>query len=63
MRHTLAFVVFLSLSLSAFAAQPQPPAPSSEGPQAQELTPQVLGEMLRTAITFHELVTKLAGTG
>ena len=59
MRTTLAFVVFLSLSLSAIAAQPQTSAPSSDRPQAQELTPQVLGEMLRTAATFHELVTKL----
>ena len=59
MRVTLAFVVFLWLSLSAFAAEPQPPAPSSDRPQAQELTPQALGEMLRTAMTFHELVTKL----
>ena len=59
MRTTLAFVVFLSLSLSAFAAQPQASALSSDRPQTQELTPQVLGEMLRTATTFHELVTKL----
>ena len=59
MRRTLAYVVFLSLSLSAFAAQPQTSAPSSDRPRAQELTPQVLGEMLRTATTFHELVTKL----
>ena len=59
MRRTLAFAVFLALSLSAFAAQPQASAPSSDRPQAQELTPQVLGEMLRTATTFHELVTKL----
>ncbi len=59
MRRKLAFVVFLALSLSAFAAQPQTSAPSSDRPQAQELTPQVLGEMLRTATTFHELVTKL----
>ena len=59
MQRKLAFAVFLSLSLSAFAAQPQTSAPSSGRPQAQELTPQVLGEMLRTATTFHELVTKL----
>lgn len=59
MRRTLAFAVFLSLSLSAFAAQAQTSAPSSDRPQAQELTPQVLGEMLRTATTFHELVMKL----
>ena len=54
MRTTLAFAVFLTLSLSAFAAQPP-----SDRPQAQELTPQMLGEMLRTATTFHELVTRL----
>ena len=56
---TLVLVVCLSLSLSVFAAQAQTPAPSSARPQAQELTPQVLGEMLRTATTFHDLVTKL----
>ncbi|RPI12684.1 MAG: hypothetical protein EHM65_05735 [Acidobacteriales bacterium] len=59
MRRTLAFAVFLSFSLSAFAAQPQAPAPPSDRPQAQELTPQMLGEMLRAATTFHELVTQL----
>jgi hypothetical protein len=59
MRTTLAFVAFLTLSLSAFAAQPQTSAPPSDRPRAQELTPQALGEMLRTATTFHELVTKL----
>ena len=59
MRTMLAFGLFLALSLSAFAAQPQTSVPSSDRPQAQELTPQVLGEMLRTATTFHELVTKL----
>ena len=60
MRRTLVFAVFISLFLAAFAAQPQTSAPSSDHPQAQELTPQVLGEILRTATTFHELVTKLA---
>ena len=59
MQRTLAIAVFLALSLSAFAAQPQTLAPPSDSPQAQEVTPQVLGEMLRTATTFHELVTKL----
>jgi hypothetical protein len=59
MRTMLAFVVFLSLSLSAFAAQAQAPAPPADHPRGQELTPQVLGEMLRTATTFHELVTKM----
>ena len=59
MRRTLALAVFLALSWSAFAAQPQTSAPSSDRPQAQELTPQVLGEMLRTATSFHELVTRL----
>ncbi len=59
MQVTLALVVCLCLSLSAFAAQPQTPSPASDRPQAQELTPQMLGEMLRTATTFHELVTRL----
>ena len=59
MRTMLAFGLLLALSLSAFAAQPQTSAPSSDRRHAQELTPQVLGEMLRTATTFHELVTKL----
>lgn len=59
MRRTLAFVVFFSVPLGAFAAQPQSPEPPADHPQAQELTPQVLGEMLRSATTFHELVTKM----
>ena len=59
MRRTLAFVVFFSVPLSTFAAQPQSPAPQADHPRAQELTPQVLGEMLRSATTFHELVTKM----
>ena len=58
MRKTLAIAVFLSVSLSA-SRPSRRPAPSSERPPAQELTPQVLGEILRTAMTFHELVTRL----
>jgi hypothetical protein len=55
MRRTLAFVVFLLVSLGALA-QAQSSNPQVAG---QELTPQVLGEMLRTATTFHDLVTKM----
>ncbi|MFB3777560.1 MAG: hypothetical protein ACE141_08105 [Bryobacteraceae bacterium] len=59
MRRMLTVGIFLALSLSAFAAQSQPSAPPPDPPQAQELTPQVLGDLLRTATSFHELVTKL----
>ena len=59
MPKTVALVLLLSLGLSTLAAQPQTSPPPSDRPQAQDLTPQVLGEMLRTATTFHELVTKL----
>ncbi len=59
MQKTIAFVLFILLGLSTLAAQPQTSAPPPDRPQAQELTPQVLGEMLRTATTFHELVSKL----
>ena|ERR1051326_10064 len=53
MGRTKPCVIFLALSLSALV-QAQPPAPS-----ATQLTPQVLGEMLRTATTFHDLVAKM----
>jgi hypothetical protein len=46
------FVIFLCAGGSIFAQSPAP-APSNQ------LTPQVLGEMLRTAATFHELVQGL----
>jgi len=59
MRRTLAFVVFFSVPLCTFAAEPQSPAPPADHPRMPELTPQVLGEMLRSATTFHELVTKM----
>ena len=39
----------------AMAQSPAPPPPS----QTSQLTPQVLGEMLRSATTFHELVRNL----
>jgi len=59
MPKTVALVLLLSLGLSTLAAQPQTSPPPSDRPQAQDLTPQVLGEMLRTATTFHELVARL----
>jgi hypothetical protein len=54
MSRVLAPAGFLLLTLSGFAlAQAPPPPPASQ------LTPQVLGEMLRTATTFHELVRSM----
>jgi hypothetical protein len=57
MTKVLAALSFLSLSGLALAQQAQqaqqPAAPSNQ------LTPQVLGEMLRSAATFHELVQNL----
>ena len=61
MRRTAECVIFFALSWSAFAQAPQPPV-SPDRPSAQQLTPQVLGEMLRTATTFHELVEKINPT-
>ncbi len=49
---TLATFGFLSVG-GLVLAQSQPAAPSNQ------LTPQVLGEMLRSATTFHELVRNL----
>jgi hypothetical protein len=48
----LFFTIFLSAGGLIFAQSPTP-APSNQ------LTPQVLGELLRTAATFHELVQSL----
>ena len=42
------------LSAACALAQPAPPPPAPG-----QLTPQVLGEMLRTATTFHEVVRSL----
>jgi hypothetical protein len=50
----VAAVTFLSLGgLAVAQSQAQPQAPSNQ------LTPQVLGEMLRSATTFHQLVENL----
>ena len=48
--------LFLLVSGGLAMAQSPAPAPPS---QASQLTPQVLGEMLRSATTFHELVRNL----
>jgi hypothetical protein len=54
MYRVLALATCGILSLGGLAmAQSQPAAPSNQ------LTPQVLGEMLRSATTFHELVRNL----
>jgi hypothetical protein len=48
------------LSFSGFAlAQAPAQAPAQPAPLASQLTPQMLGEMLRSATTFHELVRNL----
>jgi hypothetical protein len=58
MEKTLALMVAVPLWLAfTAAAQAQPPAPYP--PPAQAVTPQVLGEMLRTATTFHDLAMNL----
>jgi hypothetical protein len=56
-------VLFVSLTLFgalALAQSPaQPPRSSQAAPAPNQLTPQVLGEMLRSATTFHELVENM----
>lgn len=47
---------WLLLCVSALA-KAQSPAPAAA--QSRQITPQVLGEMLRTATTFHDLVREL----
>jgi hypothetical protein len=71
MRTGLAFftLVLLTFSGLAVAAQPDQAAPPQAAPAqasqpqaghaAGQLTPQVLGEMLRSATTFHQLVQNL----
>ena len=54
MNRVLAVAAFGFLCMGGLAvAQSQPAAPSNQ------LTPQVLGEMLRSAATFHDLVQNL----
>ena len=56
MRRVLVVATFGSLFLSGLAmAQSQ----SAQAAPSNQLTPQVLGEMLRSATTFHELVRNL----
>ncbi|HLX43828.1 MAG TPA: hypothetical protein VKR43_10355 [Bryobacteraceae bacterium] len=55
----LSSFVLLAYSGLALAQQPTQPAPSQAGHAADQLTPQVLGEMLRSATTFHQLVQNL----
>jgi hypothetical protein len=55
----LATLVLLTFSGLVSAQQPTQPAPSQAGHPPDQLTPQVLGEMLRSASTFHQLVQNL----
>jgi len=70
MQKHLGFTAFVSLLFSAFtlAQSPMPTPPSGPppgspntpaAPPPDQLTPQVLGEMLRSATTFHELVKNM----
>jgi hypothetical protein len=55
-----AVFVLLPVCLTVSQANAQTPARPQVSPNAQDqLTPQILGEMLRSATTFHELVTNL----
>jgi hypothetical protein len=48
------------LSLVPLAAQTAPPPPNTRGASvSDQLTPQMLGEMLRSATTFHDLVARM----
>jgi hypothetical protein len=51
-----ATLVFLSITGFALAQSPAPPPPAS---LSSQLTPQMLGQMLNSAATFHELVRNL----
>lgn len=55
----LSTLVLLTFSGLALAQQPAPAAPPQAGHAPDQLTPQVLGEMLRSATTFHQLVQNL----
>jgi hypothetical protein len=52
-------IVFASLSLALFACVGSALAQQAPPPAPNQLTPQVLGEMLASATTFHDLVTSL----
>ena len=54
-RFLVAIWVVVCVSALATAQQSPSPAPA----QSNQITPQVLGEMLRSATTFHELVRDL----
>jgi hypothetical protein len=58
-KSVLCTLVVLAFSGFALAQQPTRPAPSQAGHAPDQLTPQMLGEMLRSATTFHELVQNL----
>ncbi|MEX2304485.1 MAG: hypothetical protein WD733_26315 [Bryobacterales bacterium] len=49
----------LGQSLGQTPPSSPPPAPNSQPAPADKLTPQMLGEMLRSATTFHELVANM----
>jgi hypothetical protein len=55
----LGTLVLVTFSGVASAQEPAQPASPQAGPAPNQLTPQVLGEMLRTATTFHQLVQNL----
>jgi hypothetical protein len=57
MQKHLGCAAFASFLFGAFALAQSPQTPPSAAPD--QLTPQVLGEMLRSATTFHELVSKM----
>jgi hypothetical protein len=59
MRTTLTIALSGLLSCAAALAQQPVPAPPPPPAQANQITPQVLGQMLKSATTFHELVQNL----
>ncbi len=63
MRHTLTATLSGILCLAGFAMAQQPgipaPPPPPAPPAANQITPQVLGRMLQSATTFHDLAENL----
>jgi hypothetical protein len=58
-RGTLASAALFLVSFSGLALAQAPAPPPPPPAAANQLTPQMLGEMLRSATTFHELVRNL----
>ncbi len=58
--HVALFILLpVCLTVSANAQTTARPQASPNAPVTDQLTPQILGEMLRSATTFHDLVTNL----